>query len=174
MNKRSMCDNGRLRILTTTKSTRPSTRYRVPGLEKVLISPWLVTLLHICGVIPTPQSPETPWRYRRQLRAIVDVATPSADGTAPSADVTASSDDVSASSVDIVASNDLRAIGDVAAPNADVSTSSADVSASSADIVGSNDDCFMMFHNVLGVSWFTSGSWCFTCVLWCLTMFCDV
>ena len=40
------------------------------GLEKVLISPWLVTPLHICGVIPTPQSaisPETPPRYRRQL-----------------------------------------------------------------------------------------------------------
>ena len=29
-----------------------------PGLEKVPISPWLVTLLHICGVIPTPQSPD--------------------------------------------------------------------------------------------------------------------
>ena len=26
------------------------------GLEKVPISPWLVTLLHICGVTPTPQS----------------------------------------------------------------------------------------------------------------------
>ena len=42
------------------------------GLKKVLISPWLVTLLHICGVIPTPQSPispETPRRYRRKLRA---------------------------------------------------------------------------------------------------------
>ena len=30
------------------------------GLEKVLISPWLVTLLHICGVVPTPQSPISP------------------------------------------------------------------------------------------------------------------
>ena len=33
------------------------------GLEKVLISPWLVTLLHIYGVTPNPQlliSPETP------------------------------------------------------------------------------------------------------------------
>ena len=50
----------------------------------------------------------------------------------------------------------------VAAPNADVSTSSADVSASSADIVASND-CFMMFQNVLSVSWcFISGSRCFT------------
>ena len=40
-----------------------------PGLENVLISPWLVTLLHICGVIPTPQSPispVTPRDYRRR------------------------------------------------------------------------------------------------------------
>ena len=70
-------------------------------------------------------------RYHRKLRAIADVAAPSAD--------------VSASSADIVASNDLRAIADVATPNADVSTSS-------ADIVASNDECFMMFHNVLSVS----------------------
>ena len=35
------------------------------GLEKVPISPWLVTLLHICRIIPTPQSSETPRRYRR-------------------------------------------------------------------------------------------------------------
>ena len=39
------------------------------GLEKVLISPWLVTLLHICGVIPTPQSPVTP-RDRRRRRTV--------------------------------------------------------------------------------------------------------
>ena len=85
------------------------------GLEKVLISPWLVTLLHICRVIPTLQSPmlpETPRWYLRLLRAIADVAAPSADVSAPS--------------TDIVASND-RAIADVAAPNADVSTSSADI-----------------------------------------------
>ena len=76
-------------------------------------------------------------------------------------------DNVSASSTDIVALNDLRAIADVAAPNADVS-------ASSADIVASNDDCFMMFHNVLSVSWcFTSGSRCFTCVLLYFTMVYD-
>ena len=42
-------------------------------------------------------------------------------------------------------------------------------------IVASNDDCFMMFHNVLSVSWlFTSGSRCFTCVSWCFTMFNNV
>ena len=36
-------------------------------------------------------------------------------------------------------------------------------------------ECFMMFHNVLRVSWcFTSNSHCFTCVSWCLTMFYDV
>ena len=53
---------------------------------KVPISPWLVTLLHICWVIPTPQSPlltETPCRYRRKLRASADIATPSADVAAP-------------------------------------------------------------------------------------------
>ena len=47
------------------------------GLEKVPISPWLVTLLHICGVIPTPQSPilpETPSWYSWKLRASVDVS----------------------------------------------------------------------------------------------------
>ena len=30
------------------------------GLEKKPISQGLVTLFHICGVIPTPQLPETP------------------------------------------------------------------------------------------------------------------
>ena len=43
------------------------------GLEKVLVSPWLVTLLHICGVIPTPQSPVTPhdrWRRRAEHRRL--------------------------------------------------------------------------------------------------------
>ena len=127
------------------------------GLEKVLISPWLVTLLHICGVIPTPQSlisPETPRRYRRYLCAITDVNAPSAD--------------VSASSADIVASNNLRMIADVAASNADISTSS-------ADIVASNDECFMMFHNVLSVLWcFTSGSRCITMFYMCFMMFYDV
>ena len=38
-----------------------------PGLEKVPISQGLVTLLHICGVIPTPQSQD------------VDITAPSAD-----------------------------------------------------------------------------------------------
>ena len=38
-----------------------------PGLEKVPISPWLATLLHISGVTPTPQLPVTP-RDRRCLR----------------------------------------------------------------------------------------------------------
>ena len=52
---------------------------------------------------------------------------------------------------DVSASNDLRAIADVASPNGDVSTSAADVSASSADIVASNEEYFMMFHNVLHV-----------------------
>ena len=53
------------------------------GLEKVLISPWLVTLLPICRVIPTPQSLislETPRRYHRELCA--DVSASSADVSA--------------------------------------------------------------------------------------------
>ena len=36
--------------------------YWCAGLEKVPISPWLLTLLHICGVTPTPQLPR---QYRR-------------------------------------------------------------------------------------------------------------
>ena len=54
---------------------------RNTGLEKRL--PWLVTLLHICGVIPTPQPPETPRQYRRKLCTSADFAMPSADVTAP-------------------------------------------------------------------------------------------
>ena len=72
-----------------------------PGLEKVLISPWLVTLLQIFRVIPTPQSPispETP-RDRRRCRA-----------------------EVCSSSADMVASNDLLAIADIAAPRFGKST----------------------------------------------------
>ena len=43
---------------------------------------------------------------------------------------------------------------------------------SSAGIIASNDDCFMMFHNVLSVSWcFTSGSQCFTMFYMCFMMF---
>ena len=45
--------------------------YLLTGLKKVPISPWLVTLLHICGVIPTPNitrnsvpiSPATPHEH---------------------------------------------------------------------------------------------------------------
>ena len=47
----------------------PGGRGHAAGLEKVPISPWLLTLLHICWVIPTPQSPETPRWYRRKLLA---------------------------------------------------------------------------------------------------------
>ena len=76
------------------------------------------------------------------------------------------------SNADIVASNDLRAIANVAAPNADVSTSS-------ANIVASNNEYFMMFHNVLRVFHDVllvvyDVSQCFTCVLLCLPMFYDV
>ena len=99
------------------------------GLEKVPISPWLVTLLHICGVIPTLQSPtslETPRRCCRKLSA--------------SADVSASSADVSASSTDIVTFNGeccvmfhnvLRVIHNVSQCFTSVSW------------------CFTMFNNVL-------------------------
>ena len=60
------------------------------GLEKVPISPLLVTLLHICGVTPTPQSPETPRRYHRKLHASADIAAPSVDVSASTADIVAS------------------------------------------------------------------------------------
>ena len=43
------------------------------GLEKVPISPWLVILLHICGFIPTPQSPET-LREHWYLHAVVPMS----------------------------------------------------------------------------------------------------
>ena len=43
-----------------------------PGLGKIPTSPWL-TLLHICGVIPTLQLPETPCWYCRKLRVSADV-----------------------------------------------------------------------------------------------------
>ena len=38
--------------------------------KKIPISPWLITLLRICGVIPTPISPETPRWYCQKLHAI--------------------------------------------------------------------------------------------------------
>ena len=46
---------------------RPTEYWVVTGLKKVLISQWLVTLIHICGVIPKPVSPVTPCN-RRCLR----------------------------------------------------------------------------------------------------------
>ena len=49
-------------------------------LEKVPVSPWLVTLLHICGVIPTPQSPislETPREFRYCRALMIPFLTPS-------------------------------------------------------------------------------------------------
>ena len=45
----------------TSKNVLNTRSYNLfTGFEKVPISPWLVTLLHICGVIPTPQSPISP------------------------------------------------------------------------------------------------------------------
>ena len=49
---------GKLTIFKVLPSN--ATLRTAAGLEKVPISPWLVTLLHICGVTPTPQLPETP------------------------------------------------------------------------------------------------------------------
>ena len=118
-------------------------------LEKVPISPWLVTLLHICGVTPTPQSPISPKtpRDRRQRRRLR------------------------------IECRCLR------------------IERRYRRIEWRVFKCFLMFHNVLRVSWcFTSGSqcitmfymcfmmfyyvlhvsWCFTmftCVSWCFTMF---
>ena len=51
------------------------------------------------------------------------------------------------------------------ASNANIAKSSADVAASSADIGSLNGDCFMMFHNILSVSFhdFLLVVLCFTC-----------
>ena len=73
------------------------------GLEKVLISPWLVTLLHICGVTPTPQSPISP-------KLCTDITENSTLALmlpcrALMSPLRVASSDVSASSADIVASN---------------------------------------------------------------------
>ena len=103
---------------------------------------WLVTLLHICGVIPTPQSPispETPHWYCRKLRVSADVARNSA--WAPMSPETLR---------ERRCCQKLRGCTDVASP-------STAIAASSADIVALNGECFMIFHNVL-----KSVSWCFT------------
>ena len=66
------------------ETCKPSIR---SGLKKVPVSLWLLTLLHICGVIPTPQSPistETQRQYCRKLRTRADIAKPI---SMPSADV---------------------------------------------------------------------------------------
>ena len=62
-------------------------------LEKIPISQGLVTLLHICGVVPTLQLPISPETMR--WVPSVDIATPNGGIT-----------DVATSSADIVASND--------------------------------------------------------------------
>ena len=130
------------------------------GLEKVPISPWLVTLLHIClcSVIQTPQlpiSPETPRRYCRKLCVSADVAAPSSDVTAPSTDVYALS-------LDIVALNGefkCFMMFDT------VLTVFHDVFTSGSWCFTSSSRCFMLFHDV---------SQCFTSVPWCFTMFNNV
>ena len=103
-----------LKFLTSSYLLAHISTLLFPGLDEMLLSPWLVTLLHICGVIPTLQSPkwmETPCRYRRSGGRYRPI--------------------------------EWRVF-----------------------------ECFMMFHNVLSVSWgFTSGSRCFTCVSRCITMF---
>ena len=60
------------------------------GLEKIPINEWLVTLLYICGVIPTLQSLETQCRYRRKLRVTADIAAPSINVSASSTDAVTS------------------------------------------------------------------------------------
>ena len=103
-----------------------------PGLEKVRIPQWLVTLLHICGVIPTPQSPISPETQRRYCRKLC------AD----------------------IAGNSARApMSPHRAPILSHRMASVLVFCDVSQCL----KCFMMFHNVLSVSWcFTSGSRCFT------------
>ena len=67
------------------------------GLEKIPISPWSVTQLHICGVIPTPQSqilPETA-RELQCCRSEHRCCAPSADVSALSANIVASNGECS-------------------------------------------------------------------------------
>ena len=101
------------------------------GLEKVLISPWLVTLLHICCLqsCTTPQSPVTP-RDRRRLcieprrlrimRWYRCIESPPRDRRRPCPKRWRLH----------IERRRLRI---------------------ERDIVASNDECFMMFHNVLRV-----------------------
>ena len=100
-----------------------------PGLEKVLISPWLVTLLDICWVITTPQSPVTSRDRRRHCaerrrlrneRRYRHIEWPPRDRwhRCP-----------------------IRRRLHIERRSLRIE----------ADIVASNDECFMMFHNVLRV-----------------------
>ena len=71
--------------------------YHKSGLEKTPISPWLVTLLHIHGVIPTTQLPislETSPQYCRKLHSSAGIAARSTDVATPSADIVASNGSV--------------------------------------------------------------------------------
>ena len=130
-----------LSILNSSGAS-PGATEKVAALVTALpIYPWLVTLLHICGVIPTPQSQisrETPRRYRRKLRA--------------SADIDASEWRVFECFVMfyecfMMFHNVLRVFHNV-------------LSVSWCFTSGSW--CFTTFHDV---------SQCFTSVLWCFTMF---
>ena len=103
------------------------------GLEKVPISPWLVTLLHICGVIPTPQSPS---RYLRKLRVSADVSALSADIVALNGEYF------------MVFHNVLRVLHDYLLVVHDVLLVVHDVS----ECFISVSWCFTMFNNVLWVA----------------------
>ena len=138
-----------LRWLVFTWRRCSSWRSVCTGLEKVPISPWLVTLLHICGVIPTPQSPISPETPRRNLHASDDIAVPCADTGTLRADVSTPRSDVSATSTD------------VSVPSADIVTSNGKCSTVS-QCFKSGSRCFTTFHDV---------SQCFTSVSWCFTMF---
>ena len=119
----------------------PEGTYPNSGLEKIPISPWLVTLLHICEVIPTPQW----WK----LRASADIAlawnispcrVPMSPSRAPISQQT--------SHREPILSHQMASV------------------LSYFTMFKSVSQCFSS-----GSCCFSSGSWCFTCVSQCYTSF---
>ena len=64
------------------KQARKMANMTLTGLEKVSISLWLVTLLHICGVIPTSQSPISP-DYSAPISPVTPRRAPTSPHRAP-------------------------------------------------------------------------------------------
>ena len=104
------------------------------GLEKIPISPWLVTLIHICGVIQTRQSPKT--LSERQYCHI-------------ECDITASSADVFASNGEcLTVSWSFKSVSWCFTSGSWCFTSGSCFN-SGSQCFTSGSQCFTMFHDVL-------------------------